>query len=494
MLRTGRRVAYEMSRTDEFQRTAVRHPMRVKVALGASADGTLTAMKVDVLSDAGAYGNHSRGVLFHGCAESISLYNAPAKRVDAEAVYTNNVPSGAFRGYGLGQVILGVESAMDELALNLGIDPFELRRINAVREGDPLLTTHEVTEPDMVWGSYGLDQCLDLAEAALARGNGVEAPAGANWRVGEGMAVAMIATMAPFGHISETTVTLTPEGRYLAAVGTTEFGNGTTTVHTQIVATDLATDADRIDLRGSDTDAVRYDTGAFASAGITVAGKALHAAALALRDRVLTVAGGIGGASGTLERDGVRVGERLVGFAEIVDAAPAEWRTAEGITADGSEHGEHRSLAFNVHAVRVAVDLDTGTVRILQSVQSADAGFVMNPEQCIGQIEGGVAQGIGSALYEEVMTDAGTIANPVFRTYRVPQFADVPVTEVFFADTSDDLGPFGAKSMSESPYNPVAPAIGNAIARALGTRPYEQPFSRDRVWRLVHDDPAEEQH
>ena len=117
VLRTGRRVAYEMSRTDEFQRTAVRHPMRVKVALGANADGTLTAMKVDVLSDAGAYGNHSRGVLFHGCAESISLYNAPAKRVDAEAVYTNNVPSGAFRGYGLGQVILGVESAMDELAL-----------------------------------------------------------------------------------------------------------------------------------------------------------------------------------------------------------------------------------------------------------------------------------------------------------------------------------------------------------------------------------------
>ena len=197
VLRTGRPVAYEMSRTDEFRRTAVRHPMRVRVALGASADGMLTAMKVDVLSDAGAYGNHSRGVLFHGCAESISLYNAPAKRVDAEAVYTNNVPSGAFRGYGLGQVILGVESAMDELALRLGIDPFELRRINAVREGDPLLTTHDEPEPDMVWGSYGLDQCLDLAQAALARGNGVAAPAGDNWRVGEGMAVAMIATMAP---------------------------------------------------------------------------------------------------------------------------------------------------------------------------------------------------------------------------------------------------------------------------------------------------------
>jgi putative selenate reductase molybdopterin-binding subunit len=491
VLRTGRPVAYEMSRTDEFQRTAVRHPMRVTVSLGAQADGTLTAMKVDVLSDAGAYGNHSRGVLFHGCAESISLYRAPAKRIDGEAVYTNNVPSGAFRGYGLGQVILGVESAMDELALQLGIDPFELRRINAVREGDPL-TTHEEAEHDIIWGSYGLDQCLDLAEAALARGNGVAAPAGANWRVGEGMAVAMIATMAPFGHISETSVTVTPEGRYLAAVGTTEFGNGTTTVHTQIISTDLGTDADRIALRGSDTDEVRYDTGAFASAGITVAGKALHAASLALRERLLSVAASLAGADGALERDGVRVGDRLIGFAELIAAAPVEWRSADGLTADGSEYGEHRSLAFNVHAARVAVDVETGTVHVLQSVQAADAGFVMNPEQCLGQVEGGAAQGIGSALYEEVMTDAGTIANPVFRTYRVPQFADIPVTEVLFADTSDDLGPFGAKSMSESPYNPVAPAIGNAIARALGTRPYEQPFSRDRVWRLARESRSED--
>ncbi len=487
VLRTGRPVAYEMSRTDEFQRTAVRHPMRVKVELGADDAGVLTAMRVEVLSDAGAYGNHSRGVLFHGCAESISLYRAPAKRVDAEAVYTNNVPSGAFRGYGLGQVILGVESAMDQLAQRLGIDPFELRRINAVREGDSVRTLHEETEPDIVWGSYGLDQCLDLAETALAQGNGVAAPTGPEWRVGEGMAVAMIATMAPFGHISETSVTATSHGRYVAAVGTTEFGNGTTTVHTQILATDLATTADRLELRNSDTDGARYDTGAFASAGITVAGKALHAASLALRDRLLAIAEHLAGAPGTLERNGVRVGARLIGFAELVDAAPQEWRNAEGVTADGSEHGEHRSLAFNVHAVRVAVDVRTGTVRVLQSVQAADAGYVMNPEQCRGQIEGGAAQGLGSALYEEVMTDAGTIVNPVFRQYRVPQFADVPVTEVYFADTSDDLGPFGAKSMSESPYNPVAPAIGNAIARALGIRPFEQPFSRDRVWRLVRD-------
>jgi CO/xanthine dehydrogenase Mo-binding subunit len=123
VLRTGRPVSYEMSQREEFQRTSVRHPMRVTVSLGAGRDGVLTAMKIDVLSDTGAYGNHSLVLLFHGCAESISLYRCPVKRLDAEVVYTNNTPSGAFRGYGLGQVIFGIESAMDELAIRLGIDP-----------------------------------------------------------------------------------------------------------------------------------------------------------------------------------------------------------------------------------------------------------------------------------------------------------------------------------------------------------------------------------
>lgn len=491
VLRTGRPVAYELSRREEFERTAVRHPMRVGVTLGADADGTLTAMKLDVLSDTGAYGNHSRGVLFHSCAESMSLYNCPAKRLDAEVVYTNNVPSGAFRGYGLGQVIFAIECALDELAVVLGIDPFELRRRNAVREGDPVLHHHAEPDADLVWGSYGLDQCLDLAQQALARGNGVEAPEG--WAVGEGMAASMIATMAPFGHISRVTVTLRPDGRYRVGVGTSEFGNGTTTVHTQIAATDLATGFDRIELHHSDTDAAPYDTGAFASAGITVAGKALHAAALALARVLREAAASVTGMpveACVLGRDGVQAGPdgaggRLVGFAELIAAAPERYRHGDGLRTDGSELGDQRSLAFNVHAFRVAVQPETGTVRILQSVQAADAGTVMNPEQCRGQIEGGVAQGIGSALYEEIMVGPdGALQTPVFRVYRVPQFGDVPHTEVLFAETSDDLGPFGAKSMSESPYNPVAPALANAVRRAIGVRPYELPLSRDRVWRL----------
>ncbi len=486
VLKLGRPVAYEFSRTDQFVRASLRHPMRVRTTLGSDAEGRLTAMKLDVLSDTGAYGNHAIGVLFHSCAESTTLYRVPTKWIDAEAVYTNNPPSGAFRGYGLGQVVFAVESAMDALAEELGIDPFDLRRINAVTEGDPLHPDEDKYEEDLIWGSYGLDQCLDLAQDALRRGNGVEAPAG--WAVGEGMAAAMIATMAPRGHIAHTTATLRRDGSYLLRVGTAEFGNGTSTVHRQIAATVLDVPHDRLELWAADTDAVRHDTGAFASAGTTVAGKALHVACSILRRRMIDIAVELAGGdadSAELVASGVLAGDELVSWERIVDAAPATMRDEHGLTADGAEFGDFRSLAFNVHAVRVAVDPETGTVKVLQSIQTADAGVVINPEQCRGQIEGGAAQALGGALYEEVVLEDGVVQNAVFRTYRVPQFADVPDTEVYFAETDDTLGPFGAKSMSESPYNPVGAAIGNAVSRALGRRGYELPFSRDRVWRLA---------
>ncbi|AVM00401.1 aldehyde oxidase [Gordonia iterans] len=489
VLRTGKPVAYEMTRTEELTRTTYRHPFRVSVRLGADADGVLTAMHLDVLTDAGAYGNHSPGVMFHGCAESVSVYRCPVRRVDAESVYTNNPPSGAFRGYGLGQVIFAVESAMDQLALELGIDPYTLRRRNMVADGDPLLIAHPEPEEDLIYGSYGLDQCLDAVQRGLAASAGDVAAEfrGPRWRIGEGIALSAIATMAPRGHFARATVRVGDDGIYTVGVGTAEFGNGTTTVHVQLAATVLNTTADRIRLRHGDTDAAPYDTGAFASAGTTVAGKAVHAAALALRERLLVAATVLSGdPEPRIESAGVRTRDGLLGFARLRPAIDDEHLDGGEIVAEGSEDGALRSIAFNVQGFRVAVDTGTGAVRILASVHGADAGTVVNPAQCRGQIEGGVAQGIGSALYEEIMLDgAGRVVTPVFRTYRVPQMADIPDTEIHFAATHDDLGPFGAKSMSESPYNPVAPALANAITRALGVRPHELPMSRDRIWRLA---------
>jgi putative selenate reductase molybdopterin-binding subunit len=483
VLATGQAVQYEFTREDEFTIAPTRHPVRLNVTVGATADGTLTALSVDELMDAGAYGNHSIGVMFHGVSESLSVYRCANKRVDAESVYTNNIPSGAFRGYGLGQVVFAVESAMDELARKLGIDPFEFRRRNAIVPGDAIVVTDPDEESDLLYGSYGLDQCLDLTEAALLRGNGAAAPEG--WPVGTGMAMAMIASLPPRGHFAETTIELLPTGRYSISVGTAEFGSGTTTVHAQLAATALNTSADRMHIHQSDTDVVGYDTGAFGSAGVVVAGKALYSGAKLLGARMVERAASLGFPGGTVVADGVLVEDRLIEASTLLENGP--------LIAAGRHDGTPRSIAFNVHAFRVAVDPSSGEVRILQSIQSADAGTVLNPEQLRGQIEGGTAQAIGSSLYEEMILDGeGRVLTTAFRNYHVPQVADIPDTEVYFASTHDDLGPLGAKSMSEAPYNPVAPALANAIRDALGLRPQELPMSRDRVWRMVSQAAARE--
>jgi putative selenate reductase molybdopterin-binding subunit len=447
VLRLRQPVQLELTREQQFTMAPCRHPMTVSVTVGADAEGVLTAIALDVLSDAGAYGNHSIGVLFHGCHESVALYRCADKRVDAEAVYTNNVPSGAFRGYGLGQVIFGIESALDDLARELGISPVELRRRNVVRPGDEFVVNGP-PDTDLVFGSYGLDQCLDLVEAALASGNDVEVPAGDRWAVGEGMAASMIATIPPRGHHSEASVEMHADGTVTIGVGSAEFGNGSATVHVQLVAEELGIDPARIRLQSSDTDAAAYDTGAFGSTGSVVAGNAVAHAARELR--------------------------------AALDAG-----ATPPLSRGGAHSGTPRSVAFNVHGVRVAVDRVTGELRVLRSVHAVDAGRVINPEQLRGQVEGGVAQALGSALQEELVLHDGEVLTRTFRHYRVPQIADVPPTEVLFADTYDELGPRGAKSMSEAPYNPVAPALANAVRDALGVRPHELPMSRDRLWRLA---------
>jgi CO/xanthine dehydrogenase Mo-binding subunit/aerobic-type carbon monoxide dehydrogenase small subunit (CoxS/CutS family) len=487
LLKTGRPVAYEFTRTDEFTTAPCRHPMRVRVTAAAGSDGVLTALSVSVLSDAGAYGNHSSGVMFHACNETVVLYRCPNKHVDAQAVYTNNIPSGAFRGYGLGQVAFGIEGAIDELAAQLGIDPFEMRRRNVVVPGDEFVAW-EVEEGDLEFGSYGLDQCIDLAEQALVAGrsdpgrNGETLAEQPDWRIGEGMGTAMIATIPPRGHFADVTMTLDSDGRYVASVGTAEFGNGTTTVHTQIASTALSCSPGQIVIHQADTDAVEYDTGAFGSAGTVVAGKALGMACDLLRHRIIRIAARALDADITdcvLGPQGVQAGSEFIDLPGIaaVHGGP--------LHAMSTQNGTPRSIAFNVHAFRVAVNAATGEVRILQSLQSADAGVVLNPQQCRGQVEGGAAQAIGSALYEEMILDEGRVLTQVLRNYHIPQLADVPNTEVYFADTYDSIGPLGAKSMSEAPYNPVAPALESAIRNAVGVRVYELPMNPSRVWRAI---------
>ncbi|MFC4029999.1 molybdopterin-dependent oxidoreductase [Streptomyces polygonati] len=481
VLRLGRPVKLEYTRAEQFYGATTRHPFTVRVKAGARRDGTLTALELRVVSNTGAYGNHGPAVMFHACSESLSVYRCPNKKADGFAVYTHTVPAGAFRGYGLGQVMFAMESALDELARRIGMDPLELKAKNIIGPGEPMITASG-EEEDLHIASYGLDQCLDVVRRARAE---PAAPAPAGWLVGEGAALAMIATGPPGGHIADARAALLPDGTFDLAVGTAEFGNGTTTVHRQIAAGELATGVDRITVRQSDTDVVRHDTGAFASTGVVVAGKATLRAARALADVLLDFAAvhlGVARSACRLSEEAVEHGDEG-GRVPLKDLHAAARAAGVELAADGHFGGTPRSVAFNAQWFRLAVDPGTGEVRILRSVHAADAGQVMNPMQCRGQVEGGVAQALGATLFENVRLDEhGEVTTSTFRRYRLPAFADVPRTEVHFAETADAIGPLGAKSMSESPFNPVAPAYANALRDATGVRFTELPLTRDRVW------------
>jgi putative selenate reductase molybdopterin-binding subunit len=491
-LKTGRPVKLELTREEQFIATSTRHPMRIHVKAGADRNGKLTALQLDVLSNTGAYGNHAGPVLFHSCGESLAVYNCPNKKVDAVVVYTNTVPAGAFRGYGLPQTLFAVEAAIDELAKALHISPYDFRRLNVVKPGDPMVSPVGEPHTDVLYGSYGLDQCLDLVERAMQ----AEAPKhelSDDWLIGQSIALTMIDTVPPGGHVADVRISLRQDGDFELVVGTAEFGNGTSTVHRQIAASALATNVERIHLKQSDTAHGGHDTGAYGSAGTFVAGSATQAAAQNLAQSLKAFAATAGGSNPencSLENDAVVCGQQRMRFSEIAKSAHAQ---GNSISASGTSAGTPRSVAFNVQGFRVAVNKGTGEIKILKSVQAADAGRVANPMQLRGQIEGGVAQSLGAAMYEEMVIDGhGRVVNPKFRDYHLPSFADIPRTEVYFADTRDALGPMGAKSMSESPYNPVAAALGNALANATGIRFTTVPFKPDRLFPLLHEKFGEE--
>jgi putative selenate reductase molybdopterin-binding subunit len=480
---TGHPVCLEFTREEEFTTASPRHPMRLTVKLGARADGTLTAISVRNVSNTGAYGNHGGETLFAGGA-AIMLYRCANKKYDAYSVYTNTVPSGALRGYGMTQPAFAMESAIHELAIKLGMDPLELRRRNVVKPGDSLVAWDDHPD-DVAFTEDGLAQCIDLVDEALQRHIHTE-ELGDDWLIGIGTASSLHETAPPTEHISECWATLREDCVFEIAVGTVEFGEGTSTAHVQIAATKLGTTPARINLVQSDTDRTGFDTGAFASAGLFVAGNAVQKASTALRDRILAFAAshtGVDVADCAMDDDGVVCGNRRISLAEILVAGRQRGiRFAEARKAYGSP----RSVTSNTHGFKVAVHRVTGEIRILYSVQAADPGVVINPAQVRGQVEGGVAQGIGFALTENFHVDAaGVMINPNLRNYRIPTYADIPRTEVLLVETHDSVGPMGSKGMAECCINPVAPALANAVENATGVRYRELPLTPERIYHRL---------
>jgi len=481
-LKIGRPVKWEFTREEQFIGATTRHQMTTRVKLGAKRDGTLTAIEVRVVSNTGAYGGHAGETLAAALGSPLTSYRCANKKADGYAVYTNMIPAGGFRGYGSSQTTFAIECAIDEVARLIGMDPFAIRRKNMVRPGDWIESVWK-DPSDVDFGSYGLDQCLDLVEKKLGQDGGLPKPDGSEWAEGTGIALAMLECGPPTEHRAGAVMTLLPNGRYHLAIGSTEMGNGSVTAHRQIAAFDLGARVDQIDIINADTDLTPYDTGTFASTGTVVAGQAVDLTARALRDNILGYAArktATDPSSWSLEHDSVVGGNNRISLVELHAAGTEAGHRFE---AKRKAYLSPRTVAFNVHGIRLAVHRMTGEIRILQSVHAADIGRLINPMQCGGQIDGAVAMGFGWALTENMVYDAGgKMVNPSLRNYRIPAIADVPHTDVLFADTYDRIGPLGAKSQGECAINPVAPAVANALANATGVRFRNLPFTPDRIF------------
>ncbi|RUP11263.1 molybdopterin cofactor-binding domain-containing protein [Hyphomicrobium sp.] len=484
-LKTERPVMWEFTREEQFIGATTRHPMTTRVKLGARRDGTLTAIEVHVVSNTGAYGGHGSETLAAALSSPLAAYRCPNKKADGYAVYTNMVPAGGFRGYGASQTTFAIECAIDDLAKKLGVGPFEIRRKNMIRSDDWIESVWK-DATDVTFGSYGLDQCLDLVEASLASGRGLAKPDGDDWVEGSGIALAMLESGPPTEHRSGAVMALLPDGTYHLAVGSTEMGNGSATAHRQIAAEILATRADRIALINGDTDLTPYDTGTFASTGTVVAGQAVALTATALRDNIFSYAAryfGCNAADLSLHDDAIICANQTVPLRELVARGAA---TGHRFEAKRKAYLSPRSVGFNVQGIRAAVHRVTGQIAILQSVHAADIGKLINPMQCRGQIDGAIGMGLGWALYEKmVYNDKGAMVNASLRDYRIPTFADLPRSEIYFADTYDSVGPLGAKAQGECAINAVAPAVANAVANATGVRFPDLPLTPDRIFEKL---------
>ncbi|HEX3670733.1 MAG TPA: molybdopterin cofactor-binding domain-containing protein [Candidatus Cybelea sp.] len=489
-MKTGRPVKWEFTREEQFIGATTKHPMKVQLKLGAKKDGTLTAMQYRVVSNTGAYGNHGGETLANGMSGPWALYKCPNKKGDGYAVYTNTQCGGGFRGYGTSQTTFALESAIDELAHMLDIDPIAFRRKNMIRPDDKLEAAFPETS-DLTIGSYGLDQCIDAVDQALAEGGGRSKPDGDQWLEGSGVAIAMLDCVPPTEQRSGCEMELLEDGRYHFNVGSTEIGNGLVTAQQQVVAQVMGCSTSRVSLLNADTDKTPYDSGTFASVGMMVPTKAVEYAAIALREKILDYAARVTGEK--LERCRIEDERAICGRHKMLLTELYAKGAAEGVEFKvfRKAYGAPRTVAFMAYGVRLAVHRVTGEITVLYSAEAVDAGVVMNPHQLRGQVVGGVVMGVGCALQEKmVYDDAGAVINPTLRNYRIPSMADAPVTDVFFANTHDAIGPLGAKSIAENTNTPVPPAICNALRNATGIRFTSLPLTEDRIFaRLAEPTP-----
>ncbi len=481
-LKTGRPACLCFTRKESQANGSPRHQMRVKVRLGADQDGTIRALEVDALSNAGAYGEHGPTTIGLVGTKSISLYGSlKAARFKSEVVYSNTMGGGAFRGYGATQGIFAVESTVNELAAQLGMDPCALREKNMVRQGQKFA---------MYYGedctSCTLDRCMATAKRMMDWDNKYPRRVLENGHVRSvGVALAMQGSGISGLDVGSVDIRLNDDGFYTLMVGCTDMGTGCDTILSQMAADCLDCDMSQIAVRGVDTDQSPYDCGSYASSTTYVTGMAVVKACQTIRGKILDLGAKMLGVSADqAEFDGKRV--FVPGTEKEVSLSQIGYLSVEGhgkyISACESHTSPVSPPPMMVGMAEIDLDPETGKIELVDYVAAVDCGTVINKNLARVQTEGGIVQGIGMTLYEDIQyTKDGRMMNDSFLQYRIPTRLEAGKIRVEFESSYEPSGPFGAKSIGELVINTPAPAILGAIQNATGVAFHTLPVKPEDV-------------
>ena len=471
------------SRVESQIASSPRHEMEIHLRLGATKEGIVKGIDMYTLSNTGAYGEHGPTTVGLSGHKSIPLYaKAEAFRFTYDVVYTNHMSAGAYRGYGATQGLFAVESAVNELAAKLHMDPFEIRQKNIVKEGDYMPAYYGATNT-----SCALDRCLAKVHEMIRWDEKYPVHDLGNGKVrAVGMGMAMQGSGISGMDVGSATLKVNDEGFYSLVIGAADMGTGCDTTLAQIAAEVLDCELDDITVFGADTDTSPYDSGSYASSTTYVTGKAVEKCALKLREQISKLgAEMLECAPDEVTFDGRKVyvdaaPERGVSLAEVASASQFGHMVPLEVT---ETHTSPLSPPpYMVGAAEIELDKETGEVKVLEFDACVDCGTPINPNLTRVQAEGGILQGIGMTLTENITYDAKgyPMENSLFQ-YKIPARVDIGHINVEFENSYEPNGPFGAKSIGEVVINTPLPAISDAIYNAIGTRFYELPITPEQV-------------
>lgn len=491
-LRTGKPVKLVYTREEVFQSTYTRHAMRIDVAVGSDDKGNIKAIDMEVLSDTGAYGEHALTVFMGSGSKSLPLYNkAEGVRFRGKAVYTNHTPAGAFRGYGAVQGNFALESTIDELAQKLGMDPMELRMKNMIAEGETSPVFKAMGEGaegvDMVMQSCKLDYCVKRGMELIGwKDKYPRVQIGRNKVRSVGGAIAMQGSGIPRVDMASASIKLNDGGFFNLIIGATDIGTGSDTILAQIAAETLGVPVSKIVVYSSDSDLTPFDKGAYASSTTYVSGNAVKKAAEKMKSMIEEEAAKSFGvpADEVVMDDGMistTDGSITMPLGEFANMLYYNSNQKQLMCCE-SFCGEVGPPPFAAGFAEVEVDLETGKVDLLNFAAVVDCGTTINPNLARVQVEGGLVQGIGMAMYENVVHSwDGKLLTNSFMNYKTPSRKDINNITVEFADSYEPTGPYGAKSVGEVGVNTPPAAIANAIYNATGLRITKLPITPEKV-------------